>query len=261
MTVFLAALDETRSKEGDFTLGGWVAAEDDWTRYFEPAWTDRVLNGQVPIPYLHMSEIWNAKWQEKHGLKGRDAYWTVEEAVTVIYGMGSLYPITAGVSDREFQTILVEPLRKIGGFGEILEEPDYLCYVAFANIVLRYVYEVFPHATRVDFLAEESQRTSGKMSHFHSHLLETLEPFPEVHHLIGTMTPKGKLSIPLQAADTLCWFVQRAQAGPLSRADRRRFIMMTRRPGYPYQHSVEDLQELSNRLEAGMLKRRVSGIA
>jgi hypothetical protein len=258
MTVFLAALDETRNKKGDFTLGGWLASEDDWTRYFEPAWSDRVLNGQKPIPYLHMSEIWNAEWQDKYRILGRDAYWTVEEAVTVIYSMGSLYPITAGVTDRDFQTTLVEPLAQIGGFGEIIEDPDYLCFIAFAIMAIQYVSLKCADATRVDFLIERSDRTTSKIEGFHSHLASMTEKAPAVHRLIGQLIPKGKESIPLQAADTLCWFVQREQAGLSSKADRRRLFMMANRPGLPYDHTVDYLQELAATLEKGMLERRAA---
>jgi len=43
MTVYLAALDETQNKNGDFVMGGWVARQHDWDTYFIPAWYDRVL--------------------------------------------------------------------------------------------------------------------------------------------------------------------------------------------------------------------------
>src|SRR5207244_3163650 len=101
-----AALDETRNKKGDFAMGGWLAPQDDWRKDFIPAWRDRVLRGQGRIPYLHMAEIWGEEFQDKHGLTGSNAYWCVEEAITLLMNMGSFFPITSSLRDAEFQMLL-----------------------------------------------------------------------------------------------------------------------------------------------------------
>src|SRR5262249_28766504 len=116
MTVYLAALDESQNKAGDYTMGGWVGREDDWDNHFIPAWRDRILLPRKNrIPYLHMADIWSADWQEEHGITGSDAYWAVEEAATVIGSTGCLYPITSGMKLVDFENSFALPLEKIAG--------------------------------------------------------------------------------------------------------------------------------------------------
>ena len=255
MTVYLAALDETQNLKGDFAMGGWVAPEDDWNGYFVPAWDERVLGGRMP--YLHMSDIWDPEWRDQHGITGSEAYWAVEEAATVLRTTGSLYPITSGMRLHDFRTLFADPLERLdSGDWEIVKDPDYLCYIALATLVLRYVYETLPDATRVNFLIEASEKTTESVRGFHGHLEHMLESRPGALALLGGLESAGKKSVPLQAADTLCWYVQRAQAGRLNKAEWRRFWMITHRQGHRHTHTPEDLTGLSEHLQAGVLARR-----
>src|SRR5579862_4656280 len=59
MAVFVSASDETagRGQADLFFFGGWLGPEEDWSRFFVPAWQERVLDGPPKIPYLHMTDI------------------------------------------------------------------------------------------------------------------------------------------------------------------------------------------------------------
>jgi hypothetical protein len=257
VTVLLAALDEAKNTKGDFILGGWVGPQDDWKNYFIPAWKERVLAGPPRIPYLHMSEIWGEDWQDRYKMTGSDAFWRVEEAATVLRTTGSLYPITAGIRVDQFQSILVQPLKRVGRFGELVEQPDYLCYIAYSLLVLQYVNQMFPQATKVNILVERSDATTRRIKGFHRHLHHFLGAFPHLLKLRGSLKASGKRSIPLQAADTLCWYEQRGLSGRGTRAERRRAWMIGSRQGYRHMHTPEFLKDLSDHLQAGMLARRI----
>jgi hypothetical protein len=260
VTVYIAAIDETQNAIGDFLLGGYVAPEDDWDRHFVPAWKERVLGGKRPIPYLHMREIWTEDWQRKHGISGSDAYWAVEEAATVIMTMGCLAPVTCGVGVSDWKTILADPIKKMGGsHWEIVRDPDYLCFIGFSILIVGYIHDRFPDATKIHFLIEESEKTTGTMKGFHQHVSDFLETRLDLLPLVGELRTGGKESVPLQAADTLCWYAQRQKAGLLKKqAERRRFWMISNRTGIPHLTTPAFLSGLAEHLLDGMRRRRAA---
>jgi len=158
----------------------------------------------------------------------------------------------------DFEDVFAGPLEKIAGGGwEITRSPDYLCYIALATLSIRYVFETFPDATRVDFLVERSEKTTENVREFHDYLRDMLGIHESVK-LIGDIAAEGKASIPLQAADTLCWYGQRAKAGLLKRRDeQRRFWMIAKRQGYPHVHTSADLRELSQHLQARAIEEKL----
>ena len=86
MAVFVSGLDETAGKthRDTFLLAGFVAPEHDWSRFFAPAWQERVLDGPPAIPYLHMTEIRSPKWREKYGLSKLEADDRIDTAIALI---------------------------------------------------------------------------------------------------------------------------------------------------------------------------------
>src|SRR6267378_5096898 len=92
MAVFVAASDETNSANGLYHYEGWLASESDWTRFFTPAWQERVLDGPPQIPYLHMTEMRSRAWREQWGITQANVDERLDESARVIDQMGSLYP-------------------------------------------------------------------------------------------------------------------------------------------------------------------------
>jgi hypothetical protein len=263
VTVYLAVMDETQNNNGDFTLGGFVGPELDWKKDFEPAWDERVLGGKIRIPYFHMTDIRSSSWRTEHGITGLEAEARTDEAVRVIRSMGSIYPITAGMKVAGFKSIFADPIIKLGGgkWG-ITQDPDYLCFVAFAVLALDHADRMLPDATRIDFLIEESQKTTKGIKAFRAPLEEAISKFPELLKLFGSVDaadkhdPKG---IPLQAADVLLWYVQRKEAENLDGIDERRFWKLVKRKGYRHHTDSGFLGELSAHLQDGMRKRGMTG--
>ena len=95
MAIFVASSDESAGKNqrDTFFFGGFVGPEDDWFRFFAPAWQERVLDGPPAIPYLHMTEIRSAQWRDKYGISRLQADDRVDEAFTLIDTMPTLYPV------------------------------------------------------------------------------------------------------------------------------------------------------------------------
>jgi len=256
VSIFIAAFDETESSAGQFTLGGFIGPRADWRDHFSPAWCERVLAGPPAIPYLHMTDIRNDDWCRKHRITQTEAARRLDEAVRVIASTRSLCPIRASIDVAGFQTLLSQPLKKLGGFGNITKYPDYLAFIAFTVFTLRFVKDVIPEATRVDLLAEESQKTTQTLRGFHGHLQDTMSKFPtEVARLFGRFSSAGKESIPLQAADVFCWHLQRAHAGRLRRQDSIRLAKMTARLGPQCEITAEDVEAYSGQLQSEIVRR------
>ena len=249
-------MDETQNWQGDFTVGGFVGPEHDWKRHFEPAWDERVLDGKVRIPYFHMTDIRSFGWRTANGITGVDAESRTDEAINVIRSMGSIYPLSSGMKISEFKSIFADPLIKLGGGRwEIVKDPDYLCFIAFATLAVRYAHEMLPDCTRVDFLVEHSQKSTENVKGFHHHLVSTFKPIPYASRLLGGISSGNKTSIPLQAADVLCWYVQRKEANNLKGIDERRFWKLVKHHGYSHATTKPFLIQLSAHLQAGMRKR------
>lgn len=222
--VFTSASDETAGADARsmFTHGGWMMSENDWTHYFAPAWEDRVLAGPPRIPYLHMTEIRSEQWRTDHHISRDDAENRVAAAAKVISQMGSLYPVSSSMKASDFHAVVAAPLKKYRGATRSqtagVRDPDYLCFLAFALVVLKTVHENYPDVEKVKFIIERKNSITKHIQQFYENLPEVLQGLGEGHlmPLLGDLIPAGKERIPLQAADILCWYRQRIDAGTLT---------------------------------------------
>ncbi len=253
MAVFVSGLDETAGKthRDTFLLAGFVAPEHDWSRFFAPAWQERVLDGPPAIPYLHMTEIRSPKWREKYGLSKLEADDRIDTAIALIDTMQSLYPIgiraNAGfIRDRFAEVRVVRSFGKPRGF-----EPDYICFLSYAWIALNYINKHHPEADKVDFVVERNGDVTKHIQDFHSTLSEALKAFgkPSLARLVGDLIPGGKDRVPLQAADVLCWHTARAQnPETMDEADRRRYSLLAHRKGTREQFTDEQIAQMADAL-------------
>ena len=110
MAVFVSASDEYSGSDGRglFLWAGYVGPQEDWWRFFVPAWQQRVLDGPPKIPYLHMTEIRSKAFRDQWGLSRLAADERVDEAVAVIEAMGSFYPIAIEVDGGHIKNAFVE---------------------------------------------------------------------------------------------------------------------------------------------------------
>jgi hypothetical protein len=233
VAVFVAAADESDGPKqtGPFVYGGFVGPTRDWIDCFAPAWQERVLNGRPTLPFFHMTEIRNPKWQVENGLLPWEADRRIDEAVCVVGSMGSIRlartSFDGGHFRQTFQSVRVA--RKGAQAGGYPFEPDYIGFLGFARGVLEHVKSEYPDAEKVDFLVEKKQT----VSHYMPNYLDMLEDWLtdngrlDLVALIGELNPRGdKTRVPLQAADLAMWHVRRHEAGESEAIDVRRLAQM-----------------------------------
>jgi hypothetical protein len=255
MAVFVSGSDETAGKHqrDTFLYAGFLAPEEDWSRFFAPAWEERVLDGPPLIPYLHMTEIRSPQWRAEHGLSRLDAEDRIDEAFNLIDTMATLHPVgvslDAGHLHDRFAGAGVKVVARTGGAKPF--DPDYLCFLAYAYMALLHVETDHPEAERVDFIVERKGHVTKYIQEFHSNLPMALEALgkPELSKLVGELIPGEKERIPLQAADVLCWHTARHQRpNTMDAADLRRYAKIARRKGSRWHMTEKDIVDMETAL-------------
>ena len=236
MAVFLAASDETSGANafGLYHYAAWVAPEPDWSLYFTPAWQQRVLDGPPQIPYLHMTEMRSKSWRAKWRITDLDMDDRLDEAAVVIQTLGSLYPFKLTIDASTFRP-LYRPHKVVVASGAHKDfQPDFLAFMSYAYAVLFYVNKKHPDAEKVDFLVENNSEITKHIYELYKEMPSALTRIGMQHliPLVGEFIPGGKDRAPLQAADYLCWHIQRAEANNLDDRDARRWNTMAVRKGF-----------------------------
>lgn len=253
MAVFVSASDEGSGANHlcPFEVTGWIAPEEDWSRFFAPAWQSRVLDGPPKIPYLHVTEIRSKSWRAQYGLTQSQADDRLDEAANVIGTMGSLYPVRivldGGLFRRTFATHKL--LATTGGVKRY--EPDYYAFMTYAYAVLCRVKIKHPEAEKVDFVVEYKAGITEHLRGFYESLPNALRHIkrPDLIPLLGEFIPGSKERVPLQAADFLCWHTQRADADRLTFEDWRRWQPMAHKKGFSFSVTEDLLTGLAEAFE------------
>jgi hypothetical protein len=250
MAVFVSGSDESAGKtqRDIFVFAGWVGPEDDWSRFFAPAWKERVLDGPPPIPYLHMTDIRSPQWRSKYGLSQLQADDRIDEAVLLLDTMQTLFPagvsIDAGAFRDNFGKTKIRS--RTGGYKTF--DPDYFCFLAYVWFVLNHVAIHRPEAEKVDFIVERKGHVTKYIQQFHSEIAMALDAFgqPELSGLVGELIPGGKERVPLQAADVLCWHTARFRyPETMGEKDRRRYSTIAQRKGARWRVKEQQIAQLA----------------
>ena len=250
MERFVAAADESAGKHhrDKFLFGGFLAPEQDWSRFFVPAWKERVLNGPPAIPYLHMTDIRDPDWCSQHGISRLDAEKRMDEAFSVIHSTGSLYPICVSLDAGNFRDSFGEMRVVASTGGNKPFDPDYTCFLAYTFMVLSYVEIFHPEVEKVDFAVEKKGHVTRYMQDFHSTLAQAFQSLgkPELSRRTGDFISAGKDDVRLQAADVLCWHTARYGTGTMTAlSDLRRYAKIARREGARHHITVDEIAQLS----------------
>jgi hypothetical protein len=218
MAVFTAFSDESGSgnQRGSFVVGGCVADIDSWT-YFSRAWQERVLNTEPAIPYLHMVEIRREAFKRQHRISDLQAEDRIRMAVEIIEATGALSTIVSHVDTGDLTDILQGKLKAHGvRLRAGVDEPDYICFLGYAYLTVRYVHHNFHDVEKVDFVVSRKGKITGQMKFFHQELKDFIqERHPELAEIVGDLASADmKEMVPLQAADMFCWHIrQRYEEG------------------------------------------------
>lgn len=133
-----------------------------------------------------------------------------------------------------------------------IDQPDYLCFLAYGRILLEHVYRKHPEVERVNFVVSQKSGVSEHLKTFHAEMIEYLKD-TSLGKLAGTLLPMPMEDVlPLQVADFLCWHWQRYYASgedgsKMERADERRMGLLGETSGREFVHTREHLEELSAR--------------
>jgi hypothetical protein len=265
MALFISASDEHSGSDGRglFLFVGYVGPEKDWKDFLLPAWQQRVLDGPPKIPYIHMTEIRSRGFREKWGLSKLAANDRVDEAATVVGAMGSFYPIAIEANGGYIKNAFIDS-KVVRSSAKQFEakpfEPDYICFLAYAYIVLNYVHDVHPHAEKVNFIVEKKGFVTRYINEFHSTLDKAMCAIghPELAPLVGELIPADKECIPCQLADLLCWHAARFENAEEVKsedvADAQRYLKLRNRSGKWLKLSNELLSQMAASTLAGATK-------
>jgi hypothetical protein len=237
VAVFVAASDESDGghHRSRFWHGGWIAPEPDWSRYFVPAWQERVLDAKPSIPYLHMTDIRDPGWCRKHGITWLQAQDKMDEAAILIDQMGSLYPITTNMNGGVFLDAhgKKKVIQNVKGDKAARFLVDHFSFNAYVHTVLHHIHAAHPEAEKVDFIVERKEGVFEKLKQFYDTFGDALKIIraPELVKYLGEIIPGGKDCVPSQAADVLCWHTSRADLGLLKGGDATRAATILNRRG------------------------------
>ena len=230
-------------------MAEYVTQEDDWP-WRVRAWQERVLDGPPKLPYLHMTEIRSRRWRDEHGISFDDAEERVSEAIRLLRSIGSVSAVGSVVERAHIADIIHPRFKAKKRVPAGLDEPDYFCFIAYATFMVAQVWKKYPDAERVDFVVSRNGKITNRIREFHEPMKVFLDP--PLLQLVGNLTPASmEESLPLQAADVLCWHLQRYYSKTMDRLDERRLAMLANdTDGYVHSWEVRDLEQLAERLLA-----------
>lgn len=251
MAVFVAFSDESDvgNAQGEFFMGGYVADEKEWP-WVVKAWVERVLDGPPRIPYLHMTEIRREEWRADHSISYNQAEERISEAVRVIFSSGAVSAVGSYMRRDELKDTIHKSLHAAGTRPPIgLDQPDYLCFIAYAAHCLDHVLRHYQDVDRVDFVVSRKNKVTNHISTFHEELKRWVSSKqPGLSNLVGHLIP-GDMEDhkPLQMADLFCWHIQRYHARTMNRTDESRLWYLAQAPGKLHESTRTDLEHLAAR--------------
>lgn len=198
-----------------------------------------------------MAEIRHHRWRNQHGISFYQAEQRISEAVNTIYSMGKMSALASVINRRDLEQLVQSKVKVKRRLPLGLDEPDYICYIAYIVHTIAQVYKAYPDATRVEFVVAEKQKVSTHLPQFHTDIRNFLADFdPKLETLLGDLIAAPMQScLPLQMADLLCWHLQRYYAKTFDRTDESRIWKLTKeRDGHLHQWERADLEQLAKGL-------------
>ena len=219
VSVYVAYSDEsgTPDKDGIFLVGGYVADQQDWPAFAE-AWQKKVLQSPPIIPYLHIAELRGKEFQQKHGLTEADALHKVRRAVNVIRESNFITGYFGEIERKDFSFLRQYCADREVVWPDNLNDPDYLPFIAYAELTMRRVVSQHTGVRKIDFVVSRKRRVSHHCVRFTDEIRATLNP--ALPGIVGDLLPASmEEHEALQAADLLCWHIQRVSAKSATEVD------------------------------------------
>lgn len=223
MPVYVSFSDESGSGDGKgiFLVAGYLAKHTDWP-HFSRCWNEQIIQSPPPIPYLHMTDIRSDAWRSKHGISREQGTDKIRLAVNLIDRCEFLEPFIGSVDERHYSEIknlfTAEgiKLQKHGGLA------DYPAFAAYAHSILNDIASRDPEVTKVNFNISRKKHIDRYIRNdLRDELIATLSTTnAKLSGLVGDIVPLSmEEHLPLQAADLLCWHLQRTYAATFDDED------------------------------------------
>jgi uncharacterized protein DUF3800 len=238
--------------KGPFVIAGVVGDNDCWPQ-FSKQWVEEVLEPAPTIPYLHVVEIRSKAFREKYGLTWDDATEKVRQAVRVICAASPLQIYMGSLPEAAYTALKEKVVAAGAKIGRHSEYADYPCFVGYAFAVLNQTGHDVPDLRKVNFVVSRKKYVSHYLQ---EEVRETLIRFftdaqPHIAGVVGDVIPLSPEDHPpLQAADVVCWHLNRAYSGNEEDVrDNIKALSDKGIVGIPYDLS------LMEKLEDGLLRR------
>jgi hypothetical protein len=182
-----------------------------------------------------MREIRDEEWRDKHGISFNDSENRISEAVRVLYSMGAMSAVGSVIKREDLQEVIHSKFKRKKNIPIGLDEPDYFCFLGYATCMLAEVHKRHPDVQKVNFIVSKKNTVTEHYRDF----VETIKQYfdqrqPELSALVGDLIPASMENVlPLQAAEVLCWHLQRYYAKNLDRTiENRAWYLLKERDGY-----------------------------
>ena len=162
MAVFVSYSDETKTGSlSDFLVSGYIADEQSTWPLLTSAWQERVLDGSPNIPYLHMTDIRNAKWRREkgNGISEIESECRISAAVSLLAQCGGLSIVTSAIRRANLESAIRSKFDRSKDVTEALSKPDYFCFHAYCTVVLKMVRLRHSNVDKVNFVVSRKQRS------------------------------------------------------------------------------------------------------
>jgi hypothetical protein len=217
VSIYVSYTDESESRDqktGKFLIAGYVADELRWPE-FSKRWHEEILSPLPAIPYLHVVDMRSESWRKEHGITRAQAGEKINKAAQIIAETDFITGYYAPISEHAYLKAL-QVFVQVGPKSERnYSRIDYLCFIAYS---LRLIKELASEHQNLRKVIFNISKKTGISHHLQTDLYDVMieklsEWNPLVASLFGEVVPLDMRNhMPLQAADLLCWHLQRVYA-------------------------------------------------
>jgi hypothetical protein len=216
VSIYVSYSDESsvRDGAGQFIIAGVVADERYWPK-FSRRWAREILDAPPKIPYVHMTDFRSKEWRFRHGLCWEQQIQKVKQAVKIICEEKAVGVFLGSMPEARWTAFKVRAESEGVNIAKNKGFADYPCFTTYAAAVLNQVAFDISDLRKVNFIVSRKQNVSH---HLRNDVKTAMDRYfesdhPELAKIFGDIVPLTMEDHPpLQAADVLCWHMNRAYA-------------------------------------------------
>ena len=222
--VYVSYSDETSvdNGNGQYIMAGLAANELYWPTFSE-RWAREVLNSDPKIPYVHMVDLRSKEWRKKYGLTWDDQLVKVRQAVKIICEEQSVGIFMGSLFEPAYKKFVDDARRQGVRIKGRDASADYVCFVTYFLAILAQITYDVPQVKKISFALSEKKHVTHRIrTESREAIVRYLERESKLGlaKYVGTMFPVTPDDHPpAQAADVVCWHLNRAYAGTLEQED------------------------------------------